>query len=182
MTVRAPGWRGKLPGWLGAQSLPSRAVTLRVMNDLVAASRLPVEEQLAAARRIVDAHPSEDLHTVFIVNDFPSKAQLQVEYQAALRCALAGLAAERYRQEQGAWPVSLEAMAQQDYLRKVPLDPYDSQPLRFRRLPDGVVIYSVGVDGVDHGGIVNRANRTNGLRTEEGFQLWDPESRQVRVR
>ena len=39
-----------------------------------------------------------------------------------------------------------------DLLATVPIDPIDGKPLRFRRLADGVVIYSVGQDGRDDGG------------------------------
>ena len=38
------------------------------------------------------------------------------------------------------------------FLPSVPLDPYDGQPLRYKRLPAGFVVYSIGADGRDDGG------------------------------
>ena len=87
------------------------------------------------------------------------------------------LAAERYRQARGRWPDSLADLVP-GQLAALPLDPYDGQPLRWRRLPYGIVIYSVGRDGEDNGGKLDRANPyTQG--TDLGVELWDvPHRRQ----
>jgi hypothetical protein len=44
-----------------------------------------------------------------------------------------------------------------DHIDAVPIDPFDGQPLRYLRLDDGYVIYSVGFDGLDDGGAVERS-------------------------
>jgi hypothetical protein len=90
---------------------------------------------------------------------------------ALLRCGIAGLAVERYRLANGRWPDALE-QAVPKFLASVPLDPYDGKPLRFRRLEDGVVVYSVGPDGQDDGGKLNRKNPSAAF-TDIGFRLWD---------
>jgi len=54
----------------------------------------------------------------------------------------------------------------------VPADLYDGMPLRLRRLEDGLVIYSVGPDGQDNGGHLDRKSPTN-PGTDLGFRLWD---------
>ena len=72
--------------------------------------------------------------------------------QANMRSAVAALAAERYRLKQGQWPKSLDALVTAGLLKTVPLDPFDGEPLRLKRLPTGVVIYSVGPDRTDNGG------------------------------
>jgi hypothetical protein len=61
-------------------------------------------------------------------------------------------------------------------LRAVPADPYDLRPLRLKRLPDGLVIYTLGPDGKDDGGTLNRQNPTD-LGSDIGFQLWDVSAR-----
>ena len=48
-------------------------------------------------------------------------------FQAVLRCAITGLALERYRQEMGHWPGPLDELAPA-YLKVVPLSPFDGQP------------------------------------------------------
>jgi len=37
-------------------------------------------------------------------------------------------------------------------INAVPLDPYDAKPLRYKKLPRGYVVYSVGPDLNDDGG------------------------------
>ena len=59
-----------------------------------------------------------------------------------------------------------------EHLPQVPMDPHDGKRLRYRRLPEGVVIYSVGPDLTDNGGNLNRQNRAGG-GTDIGVQLWD---------
>jgi hypothetical protein len=59
-----------------------------------------------------------------------------------LRCAIAALAAERFRHRHGHLPDTLEQLVP-DFLPAVPLDPKDSQPLGYQHLPDRVVIYSL---------------------------------------
>jgi hypothetical protein len=82
------------------------------------------------------------------------------------------VAAERYRKEHGRWPENMAALVTAGLLKEVPTDPFDGQPLRWRRLPKGIVVYSVGPDGKDNGGNINRANPV-AVGTDLGFQLWD---------
>jgi serine/threonine protein kinase len=91
--------------------------------------------------------------------------------QAALNCTLAAVAVERYRVAHGTWPTDLAALAPA-LLREVPSDPYDGAPLRYRRVADGVVIYSIGRDRMDNKGNLDRT-RIGRPGTDIGFELWD---------
>jgi hypothetical protein len=67
--------------------------------------------------------------------------------EASVACAL-----ERYRLANGHFPETLNALVSQ-YIKELPHDIMDGQPLRYRRTEDGqFVLYSVGSDGVDNGG------------------------------
>jgi len=61
------------------------------------------------------------------------------------------LAVIRYQRQHGQWPESLDKLVG-TFLKNVPTDPFDGQPLRYQLRGDGFVIYSVGVNGVDDGG------------------------------
>jgi hypothetical protein len=91
--------------------------------------------------------------------------------KALLRSEIAALAAERYRRLHREWPQSLVQLTP-DLLSAVPTDPFTGDPLLYRRLPDGVVIYSVGKDGEDNGGNVD-SGKTNEPGTDIGIRLWD---------
>lgn len=95
------------------------------------------------------------------------------------RCSAAllqtGIALERHRLKHGAHPESLEALVP-EFLPHIPPDPYDGQPLRYRRRDDdggSPLVWSIGQNGLDEGGMANR-------NKEEGDRVWitsplDPE-------
>ena len=75
------------------------------------------------------------------------------ETQARVAALAVALAIERARlAENNGVPPSLDVLVPQ-YLPAVPPDPFDARPLRFKKLPRGYVVYSVGRDGVDDGGV-----------------------------
>jgi hypothetical protein len=90
---------------------------------------------------------------------------------AHVRCMIVTLAVERYRQKHSAWPETLNQLVP-EVLAEVPRDPFDGEPLRYTRLADGVIVYSVGVDGVDNGGALDRDNPAR-PGADLGFRLWD---------
>jgi hypothetical protein len=96
--------------------------------------------------------------------------------QARVQCAVVALAAERYRLRHGRWPDSLADLVP-ELLPAVPVDPFDGRPLRYLRMADGMVVYSIGPAMADHGGMLARDVLEPAARTNIGFRLWDPKSR-----
>ncbi len=78
--------------------------------------------------------------------------QNEVNGVAGLRVARAAIAAERYRMDHGKWPESLEGTVPA-FMETVPIDPYSGREVLYRRTSDGVVVYSVGPNGRDDGGV-----------------------------
>ncbi|MGQ9649354.1 MAG: hypothetical protein ACUVXJ_04525 [Phycisphaerae bacterium] len=63
------------------------------------------------------------------------------------------LAVAAYRNDHGRFPESLDELVPR-YLEAVPMDPFTSQPLRYRLdTEEGYRLYSVGEDGKDDGGV-----------------------------
>ena len=58
------------------------------------------------------------------------------------------------------------------------MDPFDGNPVRYRRLTDGVVIYSIGQDGKDDGGQVSHTPAVPRPQ-EMGYRLWDVAKRRT---
>jgi hypothetical protein len=78
---------------------------------------------------------------------------------AQLRNAATALAVERFRLKTGQPPATLEELVP-EFLESVPIDPFDGQPLRYRRSENGYVVYSVSLNLQDDGGSYGqRGNR-----------------------
>ena len=78
---------------------------------------------------------------------------------ARLRTALAATAVERHRLKHGKLPDGLNDLVP-EFLPAIPDDPFDGAPLRYKKLAKGYVVYSVGDDRVDDGGVeVDRATQ-----------------------
>jgi hypothetical protein len=73
--------------------------------------------------------------------------------EAAIRLELTwiALAFGAYRSEHGRYPASLDELMPK-YLDRVATDPCGSGPYLYRRMDEGFLLYSVGVDGVDDTG------------------------------
>jgi hypothetical protein len=153
---------------------------LRMMNEQVRASKLKDVERAEAFEKLEQQarqHRARgirgNLLISWIMPATTKMAEAAQRSQAQVRCAIAALAAERYRvKHDNTWPRGLDDLVKGGLLKEVPKDPYDGQPLRLKRTPTGIVVYSVGYDKVDNGGKLDRTNpRTPG--TDIGFELWD---------
>jgi hypothetical protein len=75
------------------------------------------------------------------------------ELLAYARIAECALLATQYRNDTGNLPDTLEALVPH-YLHELPRDPYTyEQPLRYRRAADRLVVYSIGPNREDDGGV-----------------------------
>jgi hypothetical protein len=148
----------------------SRAALLHLNNQLVELAKLPIEDIREPLQELSTAAQGLPPLAREISSAYHKVVQAFQRDQALMRCAIVLLAAERYRLANGHWPKALSDLVPV-YLDKVPVDPFDDQSLRLRRLNDGVVIYSVGLDGKDNGGNLDPNPTKEG--TDLGFRLWD---------
>jgi hypothetical protein len=154
-----------------------RAKMLEMFTRAVEIAKRPTHEQ-PAAEKDLDAEVRELPAGSVLRMLFPAVSKFSDAFRRKLaqtRSVAVLLAVERYRREKGAWPAKLSELAPK-FISAVPLDPYDGKPLRYRRLPDGVVVYALGPDGRDNGGDVDWTRRTP-PPADMGHRLWDVKSR-----
>jgi hypothetical protein len=163
--------------YLPGTKVNSRAVLLERMNTMVEISKLPSEEQAGPMKELKAKVAKDPLLVREVIPATDKVSEAERRTRGLLRCAAAALAAERYRREHGQWPQTLDDL-KPDYLRAVPLDPYDSKPLRFKNDGDGIVIWCLGMDRKDDGGNRSTLN-TYKEGTDVGFRLWDVNKRGV---
>jgi hypothetical protein len=157
----------------------SHARLLRLMTEFVEIAKRPPHEQNSLMKeldsKIRKAKVEYDVMVGLLMPAIIKCSEAHRRGLGSLRCAIAAAAAERYRIDQGRWPERLEDLVTK-YLPAVPKDPGDGKALRYARLPDGVLIYWVGLDGEDNGGALNRKN-PNARQSDGGFRLWDAAAR-----
>lgn len=172
------GWFGSYGWWLYKGKLwRDRAALHDYMTQAVVAARLPAHEQRAALARLTPP-PEERKVAALLTPAVEKTATACWRSTAHCRCAAVALACERHRRAHGRWPDRLEELTPA-LLPAVPLDPLDGQPLRYRRLPDGAVVYSVGTNRNDDGGNLDRASPDSPLTPDEGVRLWDMSARRA---
>jgi hypothetical protein len=99
-------------------------------------------------------------------------AQKMARAQAGTDCAALACALERYRLARGQFPESLGALVP-EFISQVPQDVINGQPLNYRRTPDGqYVLYSVGWDATDGGGVIGRGPNGKSVDHTKGDWVW----------
>ncbi len=138
-----PGMRGT---WLSD--------ILNFMEAQIEASQLPPVERLRRFRRIGNEMQQLSFLHLLAKQTTPAitrVAELDLRARAHLELAKTALALERYRLAGGRVPERLEELVPQ-YLKEVPSDPFDGNPIRYRRTEPGYCLYSIFEDGQDNGG------------------------------
>ena len=126
------------PTWAQMQQLPG------VTNQVPFQSKFPLSRvQVYVSMRQLPGAPAR-----------PDRSLLgrAASAEADRRILLTAFALERYRGKHGGYPSTLAPLAP-EFLKTVPVDFMDGQPLRFHLRDDGhFLLYSVGLDCVDDGG------------------------------
>ncbi len=169
--------------WYGMDTREDHSLFLSLITRYIKNAQLPMHEQAAADQaldeevraRLVPNPMSTAIITRLLMPAITKVGDAFRRKHAYLRCAIVTLAAERYRHEKKTWPDNIDQLCPQ-FLDAVPLDPYDGKPVRYRRIKDGVIIYSIGQDVTDNGGNFDR-ERPASSGVDLGFRLWDVNKR-----
>lgn len=152
----------------------NQATCLETLTEIVEAMKLPEPEHAPVFAR-VDAMAKDWRQPILFRLLVPAMSKLHEAHlrnQARLRAGVLAIAAERHRRRLGTWPEKIDYLIPPD-LKQAGIDPYDGKPLRLLKLPDGIVIYSVGANRIDDGGMVGQT----GVTPDIGFRLWDVKAR-----
>lgn len=154
------------------------------MEALLAAAQSPFPASLETAKAWSDSVLLARLDGhIYSAMFLPANVRLLEKSATAvaeLRTAQAALALERYHlthnnalplSHNDSLPESLDQLVPQ-YLTAVPLDPFDGQPLRYKKnYLRGYVIYSIGPDRQDNGGLHKMTPVPVGARYDLAFTV-----------
>jgi hypothetical protein len=118
-------------------------------------------ERLTNAKDI-QQKASENLDGLLLLNNSWLTGYAGLEKQEAkclanLRLAVAAVALEQFRAARLQYPADLSELTP-TYLDAVPADPFDGQPLRYRKQGAGYILYSIGPDLKDDSGKPMKGN------------------------
>ncbi|MEN9575327.1 MAG: hypothetical protein RL514_3182 [Verrucomicrobiota bacterium] len=121
-------------------------VALRAPNSFAASTRIEALGKLTT--------PAPE--ALLVSHGFPNNTQgirrRLANLESVRRVTVTALALERHRLRHGSYPESLAALVP-SFLREVPIDFQDAQPLRYQREANGQFrLWSVGDNGTDEGG------------------------------
>jgi hypothetical protein len=103
-------------------------------------------------QRVTEATDRGLLLNVWLSDGLDKHVNREARCLADLRLALTALALEQFRAARNnRYPAGLSELTP-NYLVTILMDPFDGQPLRYRKQDDGYVLYSIGSDLKDDGG------------------------------
>lgn len=139
------------------------ALYLSTVAKYIEASRAPFPESLSladdATAHVTEVAGSSQLNKLRYVFTNMLLPAVNATFEASARgtgasqCGDVSLAIEQFHRKRGEIPGSLQELVP-DFLGSVPVDPMDGQPLRYIINDDGYVLYSVGRNRVDDGGVM----------------------------
>jgi hypothetical protein len=164
--------------WVFKAEVPeARAFLLRSFNTAIQLAERPLHEQISGFESLPEppggiAHSfSRLLQSVTVL-----MARTYWRNQAEARCAIVGIACERFRLRNDHWPEALSELTP-EFIKELPLDPYNGEALRYTQLDNGVVISSVGPKLRGPGEPKSRPGLPDNVAI--GFRLWNIDKRSV---
>ncbi len=143
----------------GGLMTADRRLMLETLEEAIRLADTDSPEALVEFRRLFEdakKRAKSGIPRVFSGMTLPALGRVAEKFatlEAMRRSATVAVAVERYRSANGGnLPDDLGALVPA-YLRAVPSDPFDGRPIRFKKRPTGYVVYSIGADSVDNGGI-----------------------------
>lgn len=132
---------------------------LDIIEKLIKLANAPWPERYQKSIQLIRAQPGSaqppNLPGAFMFNSklvLESLIREAAVFEARCRAATTSFAIERFRlRHGGVLPTELKELVPK-FIPQVPEDPFDGQPIRFKRLNDGYCVYSIGPNGRDDGG------------------------------
>ena len=133
------------------------------VRQLIAIRQSALPDRLKAVdlvrQRVAEAVEKKLMVLVWLLPGFEKQAAQEAGCLASLRLGLTAVALERFRAaHENRYPDNLAALSP-DFLGSTPADPFDGQPLRYRKKGDGYSLYCIGPDLKDNAGERMKENK-----------------------
>lgn len=124
---------------------------MNMMQAFIDITDQPEHQQIQLCKTIGRVAAQHGMFAQTLIPGFIRVFELESRCLAHCRVARTALALEAHNLAQGRLPEAVDGLVPA-YLPSVPTDPFGGQALRYRKLDEGFVVYSVGEDLTDDGG------------------------------
>jgi hypothetical protein len=125
-----------------------------------------------ALRRELRRRTPENFLEPLLLPDLTAAVKKFAYAQESVDLARVAIALERYRLAMGMYPESLDALSPR-FMDEIPHDIIGGEPLHYERTNDGqFILYSVGWNGRDDGGVVVFRQGGKVVDTDQGDWVW----------
>lgn len=80
----------------------------------------------------------------------------------------------RYQSQYGTFPDNLQELINKGFIKRIPQDPFNNEPLTYKKVGDTFTLYSCGMNFIDEGGkiIRNRYGRIDDYSNNGDMVFW----------
>jgi hypothetical protein len=146
---------------------------LDLIGNVIEATKSPYPEMLKKVSEVHDQVtllPRSRVITRYMLGTILIPFSKAVRCVAQIRTAEIATALERCRLANRRLPETLQELVP-TYLSAIPTDPFDGQPMRYKRLAKGYIVYSIGENGTDDGGDGTVSARTKWMPADITFTV-----------
>lgn len=125
-------------------------------------AKMPPMQAMSECRALFNTYSSNTVSEMggAVLASWHKALPRHYEIEAQLAAMKLALSVERFRLSHGgALPSSLDALVP-EFSPAIPRDLFDDGSLRFKTLTNGFVVYSIGIDGLDDGGLEKKGTTT----------------------
>jgi hypothetical protein len=161
---RVPGvWDALGPFWRVFMLPDDLAAYRRKIQEFKTLMARPYHQLPRDSRGYLESHRLRfgGLLTALIMPAFINTELAAAQADARHQLCRLAIAMTAYRAKHGKYPEKLDDLVP-GHLSRVPIDPFDGQPLRMKRLGERIVLYSVYRNGKDDGGTSWNTSRSEG--------------------
>jgi hypothetical protein len=147
--------------------------TLELVNPQEHRVYPALHRQMIKATQQVRTTPS----TIFAKMLFPALANAwnrSGQTQTRVDRALLACVLERYQRAHGEYPETLQELVESKFIDRIPNDVIDGLPLRYKKKPNGFLLYSIGANEKDDGGVVvlKKSGSTPNIDSQLSDWVW----------
>ena len=160
---------------------PDKDETLKQMEILYAEFEKGVRQTPAAMKTLnseiqkkLEAFSEKNIFIRYLMPALAKVAERSHRNRVDSMAMLTVLAIVQYHKKHGEYPASLSALVEDGLLRQLPMDPYSDKTLVYRRTEGGFILYSVGLNLTDDGGVPGTKDGKYTVWTDNGDVIFWP--------